>query len=77
MPMERRERDLLAMEVGELIRRLGDRDSRRLRKALALSGGGQLFVDLIAALYRMPAEQRVEILARLQQMNQLRSFRDG
>lgn len=72
--MEEREKEWLAEEIGELIQKLPDKDARRLRKALSVSGGCQQFLELLSAVYRMPAEQRVAVLARLEQMNQLRTF---
>lgn len=72
--MEEREKRWLALEVAELVHRLPDRDARRLRKALASSGGGKLFVDLMGAVYRLPVEQRIAILGRLEQINQFRSI---
>ena len=66
--MEEREKRMLGHEVADLIQSLPDSDARRMRKALAVSGGGRLFLDLIAALYRLPGEQRLAIRARLEQM---------
>lgn len=71
--MEKREKRWLAAEVAELIEMLPDKDARRLRKALAISDGGKQLLELLSALYRLTAEQRVAVLARLEQMNQFRS----
>lgn len=72
--MDEREKRWLGREVAELVKKLPDKDARRLRKALSHTGGCQQFVNLLIELYRMPSEQRVGVLARLQQMNQLRSM---
>jgi hypothetical protein len=65
---------MLGREVADLVQYMPDKDARRVRKALALSGGGKLFLNLIAALYRLPAEQRVAVLGRLEQMHQYRQL---
>lgn len=70
--MEERERRMLGHEVADLVQRLEDKDARRVRKALATSGGGRQFVQLVAALYRLPCEQRLGVLARLEQMSEFR-----
>lgn len=72
--MEEREKRWLGREVSELIKKLPDKDARRLRKALATTGGCQQFTALIIALYRLPAEQRIGVLGRLEQMVHLRAF---
>jgi hypothetical protein len=72
--MEEREKLMLGHEIADLVKRLADQDARRMRKALALSGGGQQLIELIAAVYRLPAEQRVAVLGRLEQMNQYRQL---
>ncbi|MFH1747804.1 MAG: hypothetical protein ABIG44_12280 [Planctomycetota bacterium] len=74
--MEQREKRWLGREIGELIQRMPDKDARRLRKALATSDGSQLLLDLLSAIYRLPGEQRLAVLARLEQLNQFRPNRD-
>jgi len=73
--MEDREKHWLSLEVADLVVHMPDHDARRLRKALSLSGGGQQLLDLLGQLYKLPGEQRVAVLGRLEQMNQLRTFR--
>lgn len=70
--MEQQEKRWLAREVAELVQHLSDRDARRLRKALALSDGGKQLLDLLAAFYRLPVEQRVGVIGRLEQMIRFR-----
>ena len=70
--MEVREKRWLGREVAELIQKLSDRDARRMRKALATTDGAQQMLALLSAIYRLPAEQRVVVLGRLEQLNEFR-----
>jgi hypothetical protein len=73
--MEPREKKLLGREAADLIQKLGDRDARRLRKALATTDGAKQFVELLSAVYRLPLEQRQAFVVRLEQINTFRSQR--
>ena len=70
--MEQREKRWLGREVAELVQRLPDGDARRLRKALATTDGAKQLLDLLSVLYRLPGEQRIATLARLEQIAQFR-----
>ena len=73
--MDQREKKWLGREAAELVEKLPDKDARRMRRALATTDGARQFTEFLRVLYQLPAEQRVKLLVRLEQINQFRAAR--